>query len=381
MTTENTANFEYMMTTRQQQEQEEIQKLASYATRSAENKGRRYPEEEHFFRTCYQRDRDRIVHCVAFRRLEYKTQVFINREGDHYRTRLTHSLEVGQIARTLARMLCVNEDLCEAHSLAHDLGHPPFGHAGERVLNELMNDHGGFEHNAQALRIVDWLEKRYPDFPGLNLTAETRRSILKTKKAYQGMGEGLIDFYPIEAQIVDIADEISYTSHDLDDGIESGHLSIDQLNDLPLWQEAWQRVLDLYPNCSAVTKRFQIIIQIINSQVQDVAQESYRRLKQTDFKRIDDAVGYSEMLSHKVEEAKRFLTEHLYRHPRVLRTMTRCNRIVRNLFQHYCANPRQLPRSFQQRIENVGVERTAADYVAGMTDRYAEKDYHELFGC
>ncbi|RJP19291.1 MAG: deoxyguanosinetriphosphate triphosphohydrolase [Candidatus Omnitrophota bacterium] len=366
--------------TRHDYENLETQFLASYAMRSGESAGRCYAENEHDYRTCYQRDRDRIIHSVAFRRLEYKTQVFLYNAGDHYRTRLTHTLEVAQIARTLGRILGVNEDLCEANALAHDLGHPPFGHEGERVLNELLSDHGGFEHNAQALRIVDCLEKHYPTHPGLNLTAETRRGILKNKPPYTGMGENLADFLPIEAQLVDLADEISYTSHDLDDGIESGLLRLEDLRQLPLWNEAWEKVEQLFPAIDEKRRRYQIIIQLINEMVMDVARETHRRLCDAHFARIDHAGDYSESMSIKVKEAKRFLMDHLYRHRLVLRTNSRCRRIITRLFEHYSANPKQLPRSFLKRVETEGLPRSVADYVSGMTDRYADEDYKQIFG-
>ena len=256
-----------MQITRREQEKRERECLAEYAVRSGDSKGRTHPEDEHVYRTCFQRDRDRIVHSEAFRRLEYKTQVFITGAGDHYRTRLTHTLEVSQIARTMARALAINEDLTEALALAHDLGHPPFGHAGERVLNELLADCGGFEHNAQALRIVDWLECRYPQFPGLNLTAEMRRGILKGKTAYQGMGSDLPDILSIEAQIVDIADEISYTSHDLDDGITARILNPADILNVTLWREVHEAVKQKYPGLDEKRTWYQIIIAIINAQV------------------------------------------------------------------------------------------------------------------
>ncbi len=358
----------------------ETQKLATYAAKSGESMGRIHPETEHEFRTCYQRDRDRIIHSVAFRRLEYKTQVFLYSAGDHYRTRLTHTLEVSQITRTLGRILGVNEDLCEANALAHDLGHPPFGHEGERALNELLVDAGGFEHNAQALRIVDRLEKHYPNYPGLNLTAETRRGILKAKPPYEGRGEKLPDHLPIEAQIVDIADEISYTSHDLDDGIESGLLMPDALFHLPLWKEACARVKERFPDIDEKRKRYQIIIQLINEMVMDVAYETKRRLEQTSVLPLDNAVDYSEAMKVKIREAKDFLMDNLYRHRLVLRTNSRCRRIITKLFEHYSDNPKQLPRSFYNRIEKDGLQRSVADYVSGMTDRFAEEDHKQVFG-
>ncbi len=366
--------------TRMDQEKREKETLAPYAAKSGESLGRVYPESEHEFRTCFQRDRDRIIHSVAFRRLEYKTQVFIYSAGDTYRTRLTHTLEVSQIARTLGRILSANEDLCEANALAHDLGHPPFGHAGERVLNELLLASGGFEHNAQALRIVDCLERRYPLYPGLNLSAETRCGILKQKQGYDGMQKNLCNYLPIEAQIVDITDEISYNSHDLDDGIESGLLKEEDLMRLPLWREACERANERFPEIDRKRKRYQIIIQLINEQVFDVAQETCRRLSNSNNILMNNAVDYSEGMKKKILEAKTFLMDYLYRHPKVLRINSRCKRIITSLFEHYVNNPQQLPLSFQERIEKDGLERSAADYIGGMTDRYAEEDFKQLFG-
>ena len=366
--------------TRAHHEEWEAKSLAPYAALSGRSKGRVHPEKEHELRTCYQRDRDRIIHSVAFRRLEYKTQVFINWAGDHYRTRLTHTLEVAQIARTLGRILGLNEDLCEANALAHDLGHPPFGHAGERILNTALSDGGGFEHNAQALRIVDWLERHYPNFPGLNLTAETRRGILKNKSPYTGMGVKLPDTLSIEAQIVDIADEISYNTHDLDDGIESGLVELDDVIRLPLWSEACEKVKARYPSIDAKRERHQIIVQLIDTLVTDVVDQTVKNLERAGHSSLDRIVNYSETIQKKTLETKAFLTERLYRHPKVLRTTSRCNRIVERLFEHYCANPEQLPSSFRERIESGGLRRPVADYIAGMTDRFAEEDCRQLFG-
>ena len=366
--------------TRQHQEEHEYQTLAPYATCSGDSCGRIYPEMEHDFRTCFQRDRDRIIHCVAFRRLEYKTQVFINSAGDHYRTRLTHSLEVAQIARSLARMLGVNEDLTEAVALAHDLGHPPFGHAGERVLHKLLVDKGGFEHNAQALRITDCLESRYPDFPGLNLTAETRFSILKGKPAYKVTGNCFPQVMPIEAQIVDMADEISYTTHDLDDGIESGLLDHKVVLEVPLWNEACERVKKRFPEMDDKRVRYQIIHDLINMKVMDVAESARKRLEANQYQLNEDIVGYSPALRTMCNTVKHFLSENLYRHPKVLRSMTRCQRIIEKLFEHYVMNPEQLPKSYQARIEEDCLERTVGDYIAGMTDRFAEEELRQLYG-
>ncbi len=366
--------------TRAHHEKREAKSLAPYAALSGQSKGRAHPEPEHELRTCYQRDRDRIIHSVAFRRLEYKTQVFINWAGDHYRTRLTHTLEVAQIARTLGRILGLNEDLCEANALAHDLGHPPFGHAGERILDAALSDQGGFEHNAQALRIVDWLERRYPNFPGLNLTAETRRGILKNKPPYAGMGENLPDALSMEAQVVDIADEISYNTHDLDDGIVSRLVELDDVMRLPLWSEACETVKARYPAIDVKRERDQIIVQLINRLVTDVANQTIKNLERAGDSSLDPVVNYSEEIQKKTLETKAFLTERLYQHPKVMRTTSRCNRIIERLFKHYCDNPKQLPHSFQDRIESGGLERSVVDYIAGMTDRYAEEDCRQLFG-
>lgn len=365
--------------TREEQEIRERQTLASFAVRSGDSLGRQYPEDEHHYRTCFQRDRDRIVHSEAFRRLEYKTQVFITGAGDHYRTRLTHTLEVSQIARTLARSLSINEDLTEALALAHDLGHSPFGHAGERVLNNLLAGRGGFEHNAQALRIVDWLECRYPQFPGLNLTSEMRRGILKDKKPYPGMGKRLPTIPSVEAQIVDLADEISYTSHDLDDGISAGILNPADILQVTLWREAHENIIHRFPDLDDKRTWYQVVIAVINAQVMDVLQETCNRLRENGGVPRDNAVGYSAEMRVKVSEAREFLFERLYRHPKVLRANSRCQMIMTGLFEYYCENINQLPSSFQERIESGGLERTVSDYISGMTDRYAREDYRQLF--
>lgn len=365
--------------TREEQERRERETLAPFAVCSGDSLGRRYPEEEHTYRTCFQRDRDRIVHSEAFRRLEYKTQVFITGSGDHYRTRLTHTLEVSQIARTLARSLSINEDLTEALALAHDLGHSPFGHAGERVLNELLIDVGGFEHNAQALRVVECLERRYPHFPGLNLTAEMRRGILKDKKPYPQMGEDLPSVPSIEAQIVDISDEISYTSHDLDDGISAGILSSTDILEVTLWREAHEDVNRRFPGLDEKRTWYQIIIAVINAQVTDVLQETLRRLQENGAMRAENTVNYSESMRAKVHEAREFLFERLYRHPKVLRANSRCRLTLTGLFEYYGENVNQLPPSYRDRIDCCGLRRTVADYISGMTDRYAREDYRQLF--
>lgn len=374
------SNNAMQLMTRERIEQNERERLAPYAACSADSKGRLYSEPEHAYRTCYQRDRDRIIHSSAFRRLEYKTQVFINKASDHYRTRLTHTLEVAQIARTLARALSLNEDLCEAIALAHDLGHPPFGHAGERILNQLAQDAGGFEHNAQALCIVDYLEVRYPQFPGLNLTEESRRGILKGHAPYRGMGQGLEGAPCIEAQVVDAADEISYCSHDLDDGIDSGLLHPDDVMTVPLWREAAEHVREQVAEWRGKRRRYPLILHLINWQVTDLAEETMRRLQNHTGALQDDLVGFSGEMQQHVKAARKFLFEHLYRHPQVQRSNSRCGLIIQRLFEHYREHPGQMPEAYQARIEGYGLERCASDYISGMTDRYAEEDYRQLFG-
>ena len=369
-----------VLLTRTRIEEREQRILAPYAALACRSLGRLHPEPEHEFRTCFQRDRDRIIHATAFRRLEYKTQVFINKAGDHYRTRLTHTLEVAQIARTLARLLGLNEDLAESIALAHDLGHPPFGHAGERMLNNLMESFGGFEHNFHALRIVDLLEKRYPDFPGLNLTAETRRGLLKKKHAPLASLPGLAPLLSLEAQIVDLCDLISYTTHDLDDGIESELLDDSAFLEVALWREAAEHVASRHPDLSGKRRRYQMLIRLINSQVMDAAHETLRRLQQSHADSPEETVCFSPSMAKKIQEACAFLAERFYHHPLVLRTFSRCDMMIQHLFEHYLRHPDQLPRSFQDRIPHEGLQRSVADYLAGMTDRYAEEDCKNLFG-
>ena len=370
---------------RQGQEEREKAWLAPYACRASETLGRRFPEAEHPYRTAYQRDKDRVIHSAAFRRLEYKTQVFVTHVGDYYRTRLTHSLEVSQIARSIGRVLRLNEDLIEAISLAHDLGHTPFGHSGERVLNELMKDAGGFEHNAQALRVVDILEERYPAFPGLNLTADVRRGILKRRHPYEGEGEGIAPFLSIEAQVVDVADEIAYNSHDCDDGIKSELIASDELEALPLWRDIVERVCEDFPGLDPIRRRTSVVVRLINAQVTDVAQESIQGILSAGLsspRELNDdltLVGYGEEMAELNRQLKEFLHERLYQHPDVLRATQKSERIMTGLFEHYVAHPDHLPRAYQSRLDEDGLERTVADYLAGMTDRFAAEDYRQIF--
>ena len=367
----------------------EEENLAGFAARSALSQGRHHKEAEHPFRTAFQRDRDRIIHSTAFRRLEYKTQVFVNHEGDHYRTRLTHSLEAAQIARTVARFLRVNEDLTEATTLAHDLGHTPFGHSGEETMNELMSSSGGFEHNLQTLRIVDHLERRYPGFNGLNLTYEVREGIFKHSPRYQQGGpEDLHDnLQPVlEAQIVDLADEIAYTNHDLEDGLSSGILKLEVLDSVTLWRNHYQRATIEHPEESERIRIRVAIRGIINELTTDLSQETARRIRDTDIKNLNDVrnfngplAGFTEAIEREKVELKSFLFANLYRHFRVMRMAEKAKRIVRDLFGAYTANPFQLPPHVAERIKSEGLERVVCDYIAGMTDRFALDEHRKLF--
>jgi len=367
----------------------EERRLSSYATLSSASRGRRHPEEEHAFRTAFQRDRDRIIHSTAFRRLEYKTQVFVNHEGDHYRTRLTHSLEAAQIARTIARSLRLNEDVTEAVTLAHDLGHTPFGHSGEEAMNEIMRDHGGFEHNLQALRIVDFLEHRYLDFWGLNLTYEVREGIVKHSSRgsdalppeFQDGGEPVL-----EAQLVDLADEIAYTNHDLEDGLSSQILTLDALNEVRLWRHHFEPV-----PCSDSGETIRLSIRaavrgIINTLTTDMIGRTHKNLTDARVRGLEDIrqqgsrlAAFSPSVEAEKRELKDFLFSHLYRDQRVVRMAEKARRVVQELFQAYTSNPLQLPPHVEQRIDAEGLERVVCDYIAGMTDRFALDEHQKLF--
>ncbi len=361
-------------------EAEECERLAPYAARSAQSRGRVIAEPEAAYRTVYQRDRDRIVHSAAFRRLEYKTQVFIYHEGDHYRNRLTHTLEGSQIARTIARALRLNEELTEAVILAHDLGHTPFGHAGERVLADLMRDDGGFDHNRQSLRIVDLLEERYPEFRGLNLSYETREGILKHGANWPhpvpvpalGAQPGL------EAQVADHSDEIAYTVHDLDDGLRSGLLNLADLKGVRLWNETHERVIDRLGAVSARVIRAQTIRALVDRLVTELIEHSAASIEASGVRTIEEVrqtperiIGCSPELDERRLELKRFLYANLYEHPRVAEASHRAAEAIRELFGSYRADPGLLPEHVRARIALDGEARAVADYVAGMTDRFA----------
>jgi len=378
------------MRNRNHLEELESQTLAPYAAFSAQSKGRMYPEKEHDYRTAFQRDRDRIVHTSAFRRLEYKTQVFVNHEGDYYRTRLTHSLEVAQIGRTIARALGVNENLAEAICLAHDLGHTPFGHSGQDIMAKLMKDHGGFEHNKQSFRIVTVLEKPYPQFPGLNLTYEVLEGITKHASEYD-MPDGNLfvkEGYPcIEAQIGNFADEIAYNNHDIDDGLQSGLLKLEELKNIEIWQTNYEKVKNQHNNLSDKQIRRIMVKSIINQLVTDLITYTTSQIQNLNIKTIDDVrkhgkdlVGFSPEIKKMNTQLKRFLFDKLYRHYRVERMAEKAQRVISQLFKAYTDNPKILPSQFLDEYDqSESFERIVCDYIAGMTDRYALDEYAKLF--
>jgi len=370
-------------------EQLERDSLAPYAMKAADSRGRAYPETEHGFRLAFQRDRDRIIHSSAFRRLEYKTQVFVNHEGDYYRTRLTHTMEAAQVTRTVARALGLNQDLAEAIALSHDLGHTPFGHAGEHVLADLMRDHGGFEHNSQSLRIVEVLEERYPEFPGLNLTYEVREGIVKHSTRYDRprVAEFRPDEAPLlEAKIVDLADEIAYNTHDIDDGLQSSMLLLEDLEGVALWEETYSAVRAAYPSAGASLVRYQCVRRILDALVRDLiatTEESLRANGVTsvaDVRRIKPVLaGFGTEMSEKVDRLKERLVERLYRHQRVRRMGAKARRVMTGIFQAYMDDPGQMPPHIVARGSDTPMPRVIADYIAGMTDRFALEEYAKLY--
>ena len=366
--------------------------LAPFAARSAASRGRRY--EEHFkdTRPAFERDRDRIIHCAAFRRLEYKTQVFVNHEGDYYRTRLTHSLEVAQIARGVARRLQLNEDLVEALALAHDLGHTPFGHTGEEVLNRLMQGYGGFEHNRQSLRIVVELEERYPGFNGLNLTWETREGIAKHSSDYDSPhGRELSEYEPgrqptLEAQIIDLADEIAYNNHDIDDGLKAGFIRLEELEGVTLWRETHHLVAEKYPGIDEARHVHQTISHLIGLLIEDLVQTTENNLQRFAVTSLEQVrarghrlVAFSDEMKRKNRELKTFLYKILYRHYKVERMRTKAERFLTMLFESYLDTPSLLPFSWQEKFARSGRERVICDYIASMTDRFALDEYKRLY--
>ncbi len=373
--------------TRELAEREEHERLAAYAQRSGDSRGRLHAEPEHPYRTAFARDRDRIVHSRAFRRLEYKTQVFVYHEGDHYRNRLTHTLEGSQIARTLARALRLNDELAEAIVLAHDLGHTPFGHAGEAVLDQLLDADGGFDHNRQTLRIVDWLEDRYPAFRGLNLTWETREGILKhgCHWPHPAPVPELLAQPSLEAQLGDHADEIAYLNHDLDDGLRSGLLLPEQLAQVPLWAATCEATRQRLGDVPAPVLHAQVIVSLINQLVTDLIEASAVRVSASGVASADAVraspqplVGFGAELEDARRALKSFLYENLYHHPRVREVSQRAEQTLGDLFRAYRETPALLPEHVLARFGEEGEARAIADYIAGMTDRFAVSEHERL---
>jgi len=369
--------------------------LASYACDPVYSKGRLYPESPAPTRNAFQRDRDRIVHATAFRRLVYKTQVFLNHEGDLFRTRLTHSLEVAQLGRSIARELGLHEDLVEAIALAHDLGHTPFGHAGQDALNECMKPYGGFEHNLQSLRVVDQLEARYPTFNGLNLCFETREGILKhcsvnnaqalEKNEPHGVGYRFIHrMQPsLEAQLCNLADEIAYNAHDIDDGVRSGLLSLEQLQEVPLFNRYHEQVEQEFPQLQGRRLLYESIRRMLSDQVYDTIQATRSAIDQAQIKNIDQVrqasalVQFDSLMKTQSLELKQFLLKNLYRHPQVMATTDWAKNVVVDLFNHYLNKPQDMPTEY---ASNPELPRAVADYLSGMTDRFASKEHARLTG-
>lgn len=374
--------------------------LAAYAALDNNTRGRRYQESSPTYRGEFQRDRDRIIHCTAFRRLEYKTQVFVNHEGDLFRTRLTHSIEVAQIARTISRALGLNEDLAEAVSLAHDLGHTPFGHAGQDVLNDCMRDYGGFEHNLQSLRVVDELEEKYAEFPGLNLTFESREGILKhcSNKNAKVLGEVAERFLnnsqpSLEAQLVNLGDEIAYNSHDVDDGLRSGLINLEQLREVELFSDIYNEVIQTYPDLPVRRVIYETVRRLISYQVIDLVETSRSNIDSANLADItavrehgSPLVAYSAEMRERNLSLKRFLRQNLYQHYRVRRMSAKASRLLRELFEGFMNDPKLLPDEYAERAARAhaeqgqaGYARIIADYIAGMTDRYAIAEHEKLY--
>ncbi|MBU6399342.1 MAG: deoxyguanosinetriphosphate triphosphohydrolase [Verrucomicrobia bacterium] len=380
-----------MPCTRQELEQREHQTLAPYAQFSADTRGRKYPEPPPDWRTHYQRDRDRVIHSRAFRRLEYKTQVFLNGTGDHLRTRLTHTIEVAAVARNIARALRLNEDLAETIALAHDLGHSPFGHKGERVLDRLMKRHGGFEHNRQSLRIVEELEQKYPGFPGLNLTWETREGLMKHYTSYDHPDQvesPTSRNASLEAQVANLADEITYYSHDLDDGLDSGLLSERKLSrEVRLWSTAARAVTRQCGPLPDECRRYFIIRCLIDGQVRDVVRTSEERIRDAGVgavaevrRRAEALVAYSRQRRAWNLELRDYLYDNLYYSPQVHGPNLRAVHLLEELFQHYLQHPERIGEQARKRSRKIGLHRAVCDYLAGMTDRYVMLEHRRLLG-
>ena len=364
--------------------------LAPFAQKSADSRGRQYSEPSHAYRSEFQRDRARLIHSRAFRRLEYKTQVFLNGTGDHLRTRLTHSIEVASISRTIARALGLNEDLAEAIALAHDLGHPPFGHSGEEMLAECMRDHGGFDHNRQSLRVVELLETAYPNFPGLNLTFEVREGLQKHQSLYKYPASRGEEYHcpSLEAQVADLADEITYYSHDLDDAVDFEILSATQLSENEVWRRSHRAMLARYAGGREPELHKLIIRDIIDNEVHDVVATSAKSIAQACVQSADEVrrqpvalIRYSKELAEANRALRRFLYQNVYYHPRVSEVNRRACEMLRGVFEAYLIDPDRLGEGALRRIEREGSHRTVCDYVAGMTDRYLMEEYQRINGA
>ena len=373
---------------RSELEQLEHQLLAPFAQKSTDSRGRAFPEPKHALRTDFQRDRDRIIHSRAFRRLEYKTQVFLNGTGDHLRTRLTHTMEVAGISRGIARALRLNEDLAEGIALAHDLGHSPFGHAGEEMLNKLMKDHGGFEHNLQSLRVVTELEEKYPGFNGLNLTWETREGLAKHFTEYDKpthLEEFNFKSSSLEAQIGNVADEVTYYSHDLDDGLDANLITLDQLREVEIWQTTFERVNHEHPGMDRERLREFTIRELIEREVSDVIATSAANIAGAKVNSADEVrrlskplISYSKDLKKANQQLRDFLYQNLYFNPIAHAPHERAVVALGELFRAYAANPRLMGESTQRRLGEVGLYRAICDYIAGMTDRFALEEYKRI---
>jgi len=376
-----------MLMTRTRLEEAERRTLAPYAAFADASRGRSHPESEGAFRTAFQKDRDRVIHTSAFRRLEYKTQVFVNYQGDYYRTRLTHTLEVVQVARAIARALGLNEDLAETVALAHDLGHPPFGHAGERTLDRLAAAVGGFDHNRQSLRIVTELERRYPGFAGLNLTWETLEGIMKHETEYDVADPAWErDRRPsLEAQVVNVADELAYNAHDLDDGLRSGHLVAAQVAEVPVLARLMRR-LGIDPGRFDNRARYALVRELLGLMIEDTIRETDAAIEAAGIASVDDVralpgtlVRHGDDLGAELAELKRFLYAHLYHHHRQIRMTRKADHILERIYLAYVGQLEMLPPDVRAEADRLGAERAVVDYLAGMTDRYASDEYRRLF--
>ena len=380
--------MERMIHLRIEQEKKEEQNLAPYAARSSASHGRRFPEAPHAYRLEFQRDRDRVLHSRAFRRLEYKTQVFVNGTADHYRTRLTHTMEMAAVGRTIARALWSNEDLTEAIALAHDIGHSPFGHVGEDALNELMKNESGFDHNAQSCRAVEFIETRYPDFPGLNLTWEVRAGLRKHQASIPGAeldGRPIGPYQMLEAQIADIADDMTYTAHDVDDGLEAGLLTEIQLSQMELWRMAEERACSVYPQLPDNRRLGTIIRFMLDIQVEDVLNTSEAQLRRFNpqspvevMNAPERMIAFSPKMKDRLALFKAFLFKNMYYHSAVADTSREAVQMMRKLFLFYIEHPDTLGRKARARLPDEGLWRTVCDYIAGMTDRYAIEEYRRF---